>query len=73
MSFPRLAAGSALPVAASNLGYATAFLVVRPDDPDAAGTAASAFLLAGGLLSLPVLVALYGLLRERDPQLPAGC
>ena len=69
MTFSRLAAGSALLVAATNLGYATSFLIVRPDDPDTAGTAASAFLLAGGLLALPVLLGLYALLREREPQL----
>jgi hypothetical protein len=37
--------------------------------PDAGGTAAWAFLLAGGLLALPVLLALYDLLRDRDPGL----
>jgi hypothetical protein len=37
--------------------------------PDAGRTAAWAFLLAGGLLALPVLLALYDLLRDRDPGL----
>jgi hypothetical protein len=45
------------------------FLIVQPENPDSGGAAASAFLLAGGLLSVPVLLALYGVLRERDPQL----
>jgi hypothetical protein len=38
-------------VAALNVAYATSFLIVRPDDPDTGGTAASALLLAGGLLA----------------------
>ena len=69
MNFRRLAATSALLAAATNLGYSLSFLVVRPDNPDAGGTAASAFLLAGGLLALPVLLALYGLVKERAPEL----
>jgi hypothetical protein len=66
MTTARFAGGSALLVAATNLGYSASFLVVRPDNPDAGGTAASAFLLAGGLLALPVLLALYELVRTRD-------
>jgi hypothetical protein len=69
MNFSRLAAASALLVAAMNLGYSASFLVVRPDDPDVGGTAASAFLLAGGLLAIPVLLALYGLVKQRAPEL----
>jgi hypothetical protein len=69
MNFRRLAATSALLVAATNLGYSLSFLVVRPDNPDAGGTAASAFLLLGGLLALPVLLALYGLVKEGAPEL----
>jgi len=53
--------------AVANLGYATSFLVVRPDNPDEGGTLASAFLLAGGLLAVPALLALYRLLSEREP------
>src|SRR5215475_8439652 len=66
MTTARLAGGSALLVAATNLGYSASFLVVRPDNPDAGGTAASAFLLAGGLLALPVLLALYERVRAAD-------
>jgi hypothetical protein len=69
MNFRRLAGTSALLVAATNLGYSLSFLVVRPDNPDAGGTAASAFLLMGGLLALPVLLALYGLVKEDAPEL----
>src|SRR5262245_50218720 len=69
MNFRRLAGTSALLVAATNLGYSLSFLVVRPDNPDAGGTAASAFLLAGGLLAVPVLLALYGLVKEGAPEL----
>jgi hypothetical protein len=69
MSFPHLAGISALLVAAANLGYATSFLLVRPANPDTGGTAASAFLLAGGLLVLPALLGLYGAVCERAPEL----
>jgi hypothetical protein len=69
MNFRHLAGTSALLVAATNLGYSLSFLVVRPDNPDAGGTAASAFLLVGGLLALPVLLALYGLVKEGAPEL----
>lgn len=67
--FARLAAISALLVAAANLAYSISFLIVRPDNPDSGGTAASAFLLTGGLLALPALLALYRLLRPSEPDL----
>ena len=63
------AASAAMLVAVANLGYALSFLVVRPDNPDTGGTAASAFLLAGGLLALPALLALYRRLRDANPDL----
>jgi hypothetical protein len=69
MNFRRLAGTSALLVAATNLGYSLSFLVVRPDNPDAGGALASAFLLVGGLLALPVLLALYALVKEGQPEL----
>ena len=69
MNFRRPAGTSALLVAATNLGYTLSFLVVRPDNPDAGGSLASAFLLVGGLLALPVLPALYGLVKEGAPEL----
>jgi hypothetical protein len=69
MNFRRLAGAGALLAAATNLGYSLSFLVVRPDNPDTGGALASAFLLAGGLLALPVLLALYGLLKEGAPEL----
>src|SRR3954452_8336832 len=59
MTPARLPRTCALLVALCNVAYAASFLVVRPDDPDVGGTAASALLLAGGLLALPVLLALY--------------
>jgi hypothetical protein len=55
--FARLAGACALLVAAASLGYAVSFLIVRPESPDSGGAAASAFLLAGGLLALPALLA----------------
>jgi hypothetical protein len=66
MSSARLAATSAFLVAAANLGYAVSFLIVRPDNPDSGGAAASAFLLAGGLLALPALLGLYRLVEGSD-------
>ena len=65
--FVAFAGSAALMAAVANLGYATSFLVVRPDNPDEGGTLASAFLLAGGVLAVPVLLALYRLLRDREP------
>jgi hypothetical protein len=57
---------TALLVAACNLAYATSFLIVRPDNPETGGTAASALLLAGGLLALPVLLHLYRSLAHHE-------
>jgi hypothetical protein len=68
-TFARVAGTSALAVAAANLAYSISFVIVRPDDPDTGGTAASAFLLAGGLLALPALLALYRLVRPSEPDL----
>jgi hypothetical protein len=68
-TFARVAGAGALLVAATNLGYSVSFLVVRPDNPDSGGAAASAFLLAGGLLALPALLGLYRLLRSAEPDL----
>lgn len=68
-TFARVAGSSALAVAAPNLAYSISFLIVRPDNPDTGGAAASAFLLAGGLLALPALLALYRLVRPAEPDL----
>jgi hypothetical protein len=71
MTTARLPGLAALLVAAANLGYAVSFLLVRPDNPDTGGTAASAFLLAGGLLALPALLGLYRAVAPADPPLAA--
>ena len=68
-TFARVAGTSALAVAATNLAYSISFLIVRPDNPDSGGSAASAFLLAGGLLTVPALLALYRLVRPSEPDL----
>jgi hypothetical protein len=68
-TFARVAGTSALLVAATSLAYSISFLIVRPDNPDTGGTAASAFLLAGGLFALPALLALYRLVRPSEPDL----
>src|SRR3954449_2977867 len=69
MTPARLPRTCALLVALCNVAYAASFLVVRPDDPDVGGTAASALLLAGGLLALPVLLGLYRAVAPRNPEL----
>lgn len=56
-------------VAAANVAYATSFLVVRPDDPETGGTLASALLLAGGLLAVPVILAVWRRLQAIDRDL----
>ena len=63
------AAPLAFGVAVANLGYATSFLIVRPHNADAAGTAASIFLTLGGVLAAPVLIALYRRVRHNGPDL----
>jgi hypothetical protein len=68
-TFARTAGAGALVVAGTNLGYSISFLIVRPDNPDSGGAAASAFLLAGGLLALPALLGLYRLRRPAEPDL----
>jgi len=45
---------------------------VRPDDPETGGAAASALLLAEGLLALPVVLAPYRSLASVDRESRAG-
>jgi hypothetical protein len=60
LSFQRFAAGCAFATAAAGLAYSIAFVVTD------SLTAEGLFLLLGGLLALPVFVALYERLRAVD-------
>jgi hypothetical protein len=67
-SFQRFAGGSALAAAAAGLTFTVAFsIVVREGDRWAKWVSAVA-LGGGGLFALPVLIALYALLRNREPE-----
>jgi hypothetical protein len=54
-------------VALGGVGYAIAFVITVGSAPRAASYASSLFLLAGGLVSLVVMIALYQRLRLPDP------
>jgi hypothetical protein len=62
-AFERLAAGCALAAAVAGLGYAVSFVILDSDP------ASALFLLLGGLLAVPVLVALYGRVQATEPAL----
>jgi hypothetical protein len=67
-SYERLAGVCAIALGAGGLAYAVSFvLILRKSEPRAAETASALFLLIGGLLTIVVLVALYGRLRETEP------
>jgi hypothetical protein len=67
-SFQRFAGWSALAAAAAGVTFTIAFsVVVREGDRWAKWVSALA-LAGGGLLALPVLIALYALLRDREPE-----
>lgn len=67
-SFQRFAGWSALAAAAAGVTFTVAFsVVVREGDRWAKWVSALA-LSGGGLFALPVLIALYALLREREPE-----
>jgi len=67
-TFQRFAGWSALAAAAAGVTFTVAFsVVVREGDRWAKWVSALA-LAGGGLLALPVLIALYALLRDREPE-----
>jgi hypothetical protein len=67
-SFQRFAGWSALAAAAAGVTFTIAFsVVVREGDRWAKWVSALA-LAGGGLVTVPVLIALYALLREREPE-----
>jgi hypothetical protein len=60
-SFDRVASACALAAAVAGIGYAVAFVVVGST------LGSGAFLLLGGVLGVPVLVALYERVRATEP------
>jgi MFS family permease len=67
-SFQRFAGWSALAAAAAGVTFTIAFsVVVREGDRWAKWVSAVA-LAGGGLVAIPVFIALYALLREREPE-----
>jgi hypothetical protein len=67
-SYERFAGGCAFAAAATGLAYSVAFvLVLRDIGGRAVETLTALLLLAGGLLSVAVILGLYGRLRTVDP------
>jgi drug/metabolite transporter (DMT)-like permease len=67
-SFQRFTGWSALAAAAAGVTFTVAFsVVVREGDRWAKWVSAVA-LAGGGLVTLPVIIALYALLRDREPE-----
>jgi hypothetical protein len=67
-SYERFAGVCAIALGAGGFAYAVAFvLILRKSEARAAETASALFLLIGGLLTIVVLIALYGRLRETEP------
>jgi hypothetical protein len=67
-SFQRFAGWSAVTAAAAGLTFTVAFsIVVREGDRWAKWVSAVA-LAGGGLVTVPVIIALYALLRDREPE-----
>jgi hypothetical protein len=67
-SYERFAGGCAFAAAAAGLAYSVAFvLVLRDVGGRAVETLTALLLLAGGLLSVAVILGLYGRLRTVDP------
>jgi hypothetical protein len=65
--FRRFAAGCAFVVGIGGFAYAVAFVAVLRGSGEPAAAASAAFLLIGGLLATPVLVAVYLILRPTSP------
>ncbi|MBI4550814.1 MAG: hypothetical protein HY710_00955 [Candidatus Latescibacteria bacterium] len=65
-SFERFAGVCAILTGLAGFCYSIAFIVVARTDPELGRLLSGLFLLVGGLLSSPVLVALYHRLRETD-------
>jgi hypothetical protein len=66
-AYERFAGTCALLVAAVGLAYSLTFVIGLSEESDAIDVLKSIFLLSGGLLSIAVLLAVYGRLRELDP------
>jgi hypothetical protein len=68
-SFERFAALCAIAAGALGVGYSIAFVLFLRESTRGAAYANSTLLLAGGLLTIAVFVAVYGRLRTTDPGL----
>jgi hypothetical protein len=66
-SYERFAGTCALLVAAVGVLYSLTFVIVVADAPKWAEVTNAVFLLAGGLLAVAVLIAVYGRLRDGEP------
>jgi hypothetical protein len=64
----RFAGWSALAAAAAGLTFTVAFSVVVREGDRWANWVSAVALAGGGLVTVPVLIALYALLREREPE-----
>jgi hypothetical protein len=67
-SFQRFAGCSAVAVAAVGVTFTVAFSVVVREGDRWAKWVSAVTLAGGGLLMVPVLIALFALLREREPE-----
>jgi hypothetical protein len=65
-AYERFAGNCALLVAAVGLAYSLTFVIGLADESNAVDIIKAIFLLAGGMLSIAVLLAVYGRLRELD-------
>ena len=66
-AFRRFAAGCAYLVGVGGFAYAVAFVALLRGSGEPAAVASAAFLLLGGVLATPVLVAVYTILRPTSP------
>jgi hypothetical protein len=66
-AFRRLATACAFVVGIGGFAYAVAFVAVLRGSGEPAAAASAAFLLLGGLLATPVLIAVYLILRPTSP------
>jgi hypothetical protein len=64
--FERFAGICAILTGLAGFCYAVAFILIARSDPDLGRLLSALFLMLGGLLSSPVLIALYSRLRETD-------
>jgi hypothetical protein len=66
-AFERFAGACAIAVGAGGVGYAIAFIILLQTAPRGAEYLSNLFLLVGGLLTTPVVVAIYRRLQQTNP------